>query len=78
MAKTYESDAACAQCGAHTLVPHEEEITEKKRVKFGVFWVIVTILTAGVGFLVWLVWPRKNVVVGIDRYLECETCGARQ
>lgn len=68
----------CAQCGERTLVAGEAKLTEKKRVKFGLFWVLVTICTGGIALLVWLVMPRRNVVVGVDRFLQCSTCGARQ
>jgi hypothetical protein len=76
--KTSDVGAACRVCGAHDLVAREEELTEKQRVKFGIFWLFITIITAGIGFLIWLIMPRKNVVVGVDRYLECKSCGARQ
>jgi hypothetical protein len=55
----------------------QNEITTKKRPKFGIFWILVTIFTGGIGFLVWLIWPRHKEVVGVDRYLECSSCKAR-
>ena len=70
--------ASCAVCGAQALRPVEAKITEKKRVKFGLFWVILTLLTCGLTIIVWLVMPRKNVVIGVDRFMQCSACGARQ
>jgi hypothetical protein len=46
-------------------------------VKFGVTWVILTVLTGGIAFLLWLVWPRRNEPVSVDRYLQCSSCHAR-
>ncbi len=69
---------ACVVCGAQTLKPEERKLTEKKRVKFGVMWLIVTIFTGGLGLIVWLIWPRRKVVVNVDRYVKCTSCGARQ
>jgi len=54
--------ARCAVCGAQALVSREKKITEKKRK-----WRATT------GFLV-----RTNVVLGVDRWLECKKCGAKQ
>jgi hypothetical protein len=54
--------AHCAVCGAQSLVSREKKIIEKKR-KFR--------LTTG--FLI-----RTKVPVGIDRWLECKKCGAKQ
>lgn len=69
----------CQNCGAHgSRKTVSNNITTKKRVKFGVFWVLFTILTGGIGLLIWLVWPRSSEVVGVDRYNECSSCGVRQ
>lgn len=57
-----EQGAHCAVCGAQALVSREKQIIEKKR-KFR--------LTTG--FLV-----RTKVPVGVDRWLECKKCGAKQ
>ena len=54
--------ARCAVCGAQALVSREKKITEKKRK-----WRVTT------GLLV-----RTNVLLGVDRWLECTKCGARQ
>ncbi len=70
--------AACRICGAHELKPKENEITEKRRVKFGIFWILISIVSLGFGVLLWLMMPRKNVVVSVDRYMQCQECKARQ
>ena len=69
--------AACPVCGQHTLVAHQENLTAKRRPKFGVFWVLFTIFTGGLALIAYLIWPRHRVVVGVDRYLGCTSCGAR-
>lgn len=65
----------CGQVG--TLRSRENALTTKKRPKFGVFWVLATILTGGIGFIVWLIWPRSKQVTSVDRYLECSNCRSR-
>ena len=55
----------------------QNEITTKKRPKFGVFWILVTIVTGGLGLILWLIWPRHKEVIGVDRYLQCTSCNAR-
>ena len=70
--------APCAVCGAYTLVPRSRSITTKRRVKFGFTWLLLTLFTGGLAFLAWLVWPRRDQLVAVDRYLQCTTCGARQ
>jgi cell division septal protein FtsQ len=68
----------CPVCGRQgTLRSQEKAITTKKRPKFGVFWVLFTIFTAGIGFLLWLIWPRHEEVVSVDRYLQCSACKSR-
>jgi len=59
---TNNEAAHCAVCGAQALVSHEKKITEKKRK-----WRWTT------GFLV-----RTKVLVGVDRWLQCKKCGAKQ
>jgi hypothetical protein len=71
------SAAACKFCGANTLRPKSKEITQKKRVKFGIFWILVSCISLGFGLILWLILPRKNVVVSVDRWVECSNCGAR-
>ena len=44
---------------------------------FGIFWILVTIFTGGLGIVLWLIWPRHNELVSVDRYLECSACNAR-
>ena len=68
----------CAVCGQPALLPVEHAITAKKRVKFGFLMVLLSILTLGGAVLIWLVLPRRTVAIGIDRYLQCDACGARQ
>lgn len=71
------SGAACKICGVPgMLITKNVPLTQKRRVKFGVFWIVFTILTGGVGFLVWLVWPRKQETIGMDRSVMCRSCGA--
>ena len=67
----------CVACGG-MLQPRTREFTEKRRPKFGLTWILVTIFTGGIGILIWLVWPRHKVVVGTDRYFQCSKCGAEQ
>ena len=69
---------ACAQCGSATLVAAEDPLTTKKRPKFGFLWVIMTLLTGGLALILYLIWPRHKEKIGVDRYLKCNTCGARQ
>jgi hypothetical protein len=73
-----QTGAACRVCGAHTLASREHKLTTKRRSKFGFLWLLATILTGGIGLLIYLVWPRHNEVTGVDRWLECTSCGARQ
>ena len=68
----------CAVCGAYNLRAIEKPITRKRRSKFGLLWLVATFLTLGIALVAYLVWPRHNEVVGVDRYLECSSCGARQ
>jgi hypothetical protein len=42
-----------------------------------VFWILVTIVTGGLGLILWLIWPRHKEVIGVDRYLQCTSCNAR-
>lgn len=78
MQPTPQSAASCVICGSHTLSPKVEQLTRKRRVKFGAIWLLVTLLSVGIGLIAYLIWPRTTEVVGVDRYLECSTCGARQ
>jgi hypothetical protein len=55
----------------------QNQITTKKRPKFGIFWILVTIFTGGLGIILWLIWPRRDEVVSVDRYLQCTSCNAR-
>jgi len=65
----------CGRVG--TLKSQQNEITAKKRPKFGIFWIVVTIFTGGLGIILWLIWPRHKVVVSVDRYLQCSSCKSR-
>ncbi len=65
----------CPYCGAHgTLRSQQKQLTTKKRVKFGVMWVVLTVCTGGIAFLIWLMMPRRNEVIGVDRWTECTAC----
>lgn len=66
----------CPMCGQFTMRSRSENITAKKRVKFGVFFVLLT-LFFGFGLIIWLITPRKTVTIGVDRYMECGSCKAR-
>lgn len=69
---------ACPVCGARgTLQAREVERTELRRVKFGVFWVLVSLMSLGLGVILYLIFPRKTVVVGTDRFMECGACHSR-
>ena len=68
----------CAQCGGSPLRAEEKALTQKRRPKFGLGWLLFTVFTAGIGFFVWLVWPRHRETVSVDRWLTCTVCGARQ
>lgn len=65
----------CGKTG--TLAAMTTNITRKRRAKFGVFWILLTLFTAGLGLLLYLIWPRHDEVVSVDRYLQCSACGAR-
>lgn len=70
--------AACPRCGeVGTLRPHERKMTRKRRAKFGLFWLAFTVLTGGFGFLLYLVWPRHEETIGVDRYMKCHACKSR-
>lgn len=70
--------ASCPICGGvGTLSAKSVELTEKRRVKFGIFWVLLTLISLGLGLLLYLVMPRKNVVTGVDRFKECSACKSR-
>lgn len=68
----------CVQCGQPSLVPRQDNVTRKRRSKFGVGWLIFTVLTGGLALILYLIWPRHSEVVAVDRYLQCTSCGARQ
>lgn len=68
----------CVACGSTSLRPEERALTQKQRPKFGAGWLLFTLFTAGLGFFLWLVWPRHKVTTSVDRWLVCTTCGARQ
>lgn len=65
---------ACPVCGKCDWKAREERHTMKRRPKFGLLWILVSIVSLGLGVLLWLVWPRRKVTVGVDRYLECRAC----
>ena len=67
----------CPMCGQFTMRARSDNITVKKRVKFGVMFVLLSVVTLGGGIILWLILPRKNVTVGVDRYMECGSCMAR-
>lgn len=50
----------------------------KRRSKFGFLWLLATLFTGGLALILWLVMPRHNVTIGIDRYWICANCQARQ
>jgi len=69
---------SCPVCGAAgSLVARSHEITEKKRIKFGIFWVLISLFSLGLGFILWLIMPRTKQVIGVDRYMQCGACKAR-
>lgn len=73
-----ENLPACPMCGQRgTLRAVAAPITVKRRVKFGVFWVLATVLTGGLAFFVWLMMPRYNQQIAVDRYMVCSACGSR-
>lgn len=70
--------ASCPICGGvGTLRAKSVELTEKKRVKFGIFWVLITLVSFGLGLVLYLIMPRKTVVTGVDRFMECASCQSR-
>lgn len=78
MSMSPPSPAACPICGgAGTLRAKSVELTEKRRVKFGIFWVLITLVSFGLGLVLYLIMPRKSVVTGVDRFMECGSCGSR-
>ena len=66
----------CVVCGKTTLAL--QEITPRRRPKFGCLWWVLTVLTAGIALIVWLVWPRHEEDISVDRFVQCTSCGARQ
>lgn len=65
-------------CGTlATPVAHRHELTDKRRSKFGVLWLLFTLATGGLGFFAWLIWPRHKVVIGVENWVECPTCKRR-
>jgi hypothetical protein len=71
------SAGACKVCGVvGRLRAENKTITSKKRAKFGVFWLLFSILTGGVGILIWLILPRKHETIGVDRSIKCLACGS--
>ena len=70
--------AGCVRCGSSALAPKQHANTMKQRPKFGAMWILITICTCGLGFLAWLVMPRHNVTMSVDRWVECTQCGMRQ
>lgn len=69
--------AHCGHCGMPAGVKTiTRDITQKQRVKFGVFWVLASFFTLGGALALWLIMPRKNVVISVDRQHVCAACGA--
>ena len=67
----------CPACGTKgSLTPKSKEITEKRRVKFGIFFILLSLI-GGLGVLLWLITPRKTQVISVDRWNECSACGAQ-
>lgn len=67
----------CPVCGrVGFLEAKRHDVTVKRRPKFGFFFLILTPLF-GLGFFLWLIWPRHRVVVSVDRYVQCGACGSR-
>lgn len=68
--------AVCPYCGTRgSLRPNVQRITRKRRSKFGVIWLLV-VLGTGIlpGLLLYLIWPRRNELVRVDRYTVCGAC----
>lgn len=69
----------CPYCGAvGTIKAHARKVRGgSHRRKFGIGWLLATIMTAGVAlFLYPLLAPKRADVVGVDRWTECRACGA--
>lgn len=65
----------CPVCNQVAPIQHyTRPITVKRRVKFGVVWVFLTLLTLGWAVLGYLMWPRTTEVIGVDRWNECMFC----
>lgn len=69
----------CPACGtAEALSPEVTHLTEKRRRKFGLAFILLSLTVVGfpVAVLVWLALPRKKVTVSVDRYWVCGSCDA--
>lgn len=79
VAQPVAGQRTCVVCGSTHLVPVEKPIKIKQRRKFGISWIILGLLTCGIYIVIaWLAAPREKVTVSVDRYLQCQQCGARQ
>lgn len=70
-------ERTCMACGGK-LIPRETAITRPRRVKFGLGWVFATFMTGGFALVAYLIWPREDEVIGVDRFVSCWSCGTRQ
>lgn len=68
----------CVSCGQGPLLWNSRPITRKRRYKFGLLWLLATLLTCGIAILFWIVMPRYKETIGYDRWLQCQHCGFRQ
>lgn len=63
-----------APCTHPHVVLRTREITRKRRSKFGVMWLLATVVTGGFALILYIIWPRHNEVIGVDRWNECTVC----
>ena len=68
---------ACSVCGVKgQLRARQEELTQKVRPKFGVFYVLLSLTIIGfpIAIIIWLMDPRRKITISVDRWMECGAC----
>ncbi|MCP4085113.1 MAG: hypothetical protein GY745_08705 [Actinomycetia bacterium] len=78
--QTAAAAGSCPVCNSvGSLATRQKELTTKRRPKFGVFYVLLSLTLIGfpIAIILWLIMPRKTEVVGVDRWMECSSCKSR-
>lgn len=70
--------AVCPYCrSVGTIRNHKRQAKRRYRAKFGLGWLLLTILTFGLALIPYVLTANRREVVGVDRYTECTACGTQ-